>query len=156
MDPRVKAPLASLSKQLQLSRQLYEGLLWLSPAAEEAAAVRKQIDDLRPKVQGDVLAAVNALGQKLRDIMGVRTRRPVPGTPAPSLGDMKTRMLTLLTVLQETDDAPTSQATAAIAELTQGLSPLKQRWQSFQEADIPALNKKLKEAGLPELKGADY
>ncbi|HWZ44515.1 MAG TPA: hypothetical protein VNW97_13655 [Candidatus Saccharimonadales bacterium] len=151
MDPRVKTPLASLAKQAQLSRKLYDDLLWLSPAAEDASAVQKQIGDLKKKAQGDVLAALDTFGRKLTNIMGTQTRRPAPGTPAPSLGDMKTRMLTLLTILQETDDAPTTQATAAVAELEQGLPPLKQRWQSIQ-ADIAVLNKKLKDAGLAELK----
>jgi hypothetical protein len=65
---------------------------------------------------------------------------------------MKTRMLALLNVLQETDDAPTTQATAAVAELEQGLAPLMQRWQNIKADDVVALNQKLKAAGLAELK----
>jgi hypothetical protein len=152
MDPRVKATTAALAKQFELSERLYKSLLTLSPAAEEAAAARKQIGDLKKQAQGEVLTAVNALDQKLADIMGARTRRPGPGSEPPSLGDMKTRMLALLNILQETDDAPTTQATAAAAELEQNLTPLMQRWKSIKADDVVALNVKLKAAGMAEIK----
>lgn len=78
MDPRVKTPPTGLQQQFKLSQQLYTQLLTLSPAAEEAAAVRKQLKDQQKNAQGDVLAAVNALDQKLQELAGGRMRRPVP------------------------------------------------------------------------------
>ena len=49
MDPRVKTPLAGLQQQFKLSNDLYTQLLTLSPAAEQASALRKQLKDLQPQ-----------------------------------------------------------------------------------------------------------
>jgi photosystem II stability/assembly factor-like uncharacterized protein len=152
MDPRVKTPAAGLAQQFKLSQQLYTKLLMLSPAAEEAGEVRKQLKELQKSAQGDVLAAVNALDQKLQTLAGGAARRPGAGTELPSLGGMRTRYLALLNIFQEADVAPTAQATAAVGELEKQLPPLLERWQGIKGQDIPALNTLLKKAGLPEIK----
>ncbi len=151
MDPRVKTPPAGLEQQFKLSNDLYTRLLTLSPAVEQAGNVRKQLKELQKQAQGDVLASVNALDKKLEALAGGVTRRPAPGNPPPSLGGLRTQYLTLLNVLQEVDAAPTTQATSAVAELQQQLPPLMQRWEAVKSQDIPALNSKLKAAGLPPL-----
>lgn len=152
MDPTVKIAPTALAKQFELSQRMYKSLLTLSPAAEEAAAIEKQISELKKTAREETLAAVNAFEQKLSAVMGRRTRRPGPPEENPSLGGMKTRMLTLLGILQETDDAPTTQATAAVSELEQGVAPLMKRWESIKKDDVPALNTQLQKAALPELK----
>jgi hypothetical protein len=152
MDPRVKTPLAGLQEQFKLSEQLYTQLLALSPAAEEAAAVRKQLKEAQKSAQGDALAAVNALDQKLQTLAGGGGRRPGAGAEAPSLGGLKTRYLALLNVFQEVDDAPTTQAASAVAELEKQLAPVMHQWDEIKAKDIPALNQQLKKAGMPEVK----
>jgi hypothetical protein len=152
MDPRVKTPMAGLQQQFRLSNELYTHLLALSPAVEQAGNIRKQLKDLQKQAQGDVLASVKALDQKLEALAGGVTRRPAPGNPPPSLGGLRTRYLALLNVLQEVDAAPTTQATTAASELQQQLPSLMQQWETVKSQDIPALNAKLKGAGLPEIK----
>ena len=152
MDPRVKTPLAGLQQQFKLSNDLYTRLLTLSPAAEEAGALRKQLKDLQPKATGETLAAIKAFDQKLQALAGGATRRPGPGTEPPTLGGLKTKFLTLFGVFQEADVAPSTQATAAVADLQKQLPPLMDRWKAMQAQDIPALNQQLKGANLPELK----
>jgi hypothetical protein len=152
MDPRVKTPLAGLQQQFKLSNDLYTQLLALSPAVEEAGAARKQLKELQSRAKADTLAAINALDQKLQALAGGVTRRPGAGAEPPTLGGLRTRFLTLLGVLQEVDATPTTQATAAVAELLRQLPPLMQRWNEIKTKDIPALNEQLKNANLPELK----
>jgi photosystem II stability/assembly factor-like uncharacterized protein len=152
MDPRVKTSLAGLQQQFKLSNDLYTQLLTLSPAAEEVSALRKQLKDLQPKVTGEALAAIKAFDQKLQALAGGATRRPGPGTEPPTLGSLKTRFLTLFGVFQEADVAPSSQAAAAVTDLQKQLPPLMQRWSAVKAQDLPALNKQLKDANLPELK----
>jgi len=152
MDPRVKTPLAGLQQQFKLSTDLYTQLLTLSPAAEEAGALRKQMKDLQPKASGEALAAIKALDQKLQALAGGATRRPGPGTEPPTLGGLKTKFLTLFGVFQEADVAPSSQAAAAVADLQKQLPPLMERWNEVKAKDLPALNHQLKGANLPELK----
>jgi hypothetical protein len=152
MDPRVKTPAAGLAQQVKLSHQLYTRLLTLSPAVEEAGDVRKQLKDLQKTAQGDVLAAVNALDQKLQALAGGAARRPGAGTEPPTLAGTRTKYLALLNIFQEADVAPTTQAAAAVGELDQQLPPLMERWKVIKAQDIPALNAQLKKAGLPEIK----
>lgn len=152
MDPRVKTSLAGLQQQFKLSNDLYTQLLTLSPAAEEAGVLRKQLKDLQQKATGEALAAIKALDQKLQVLAGGAARRPGPGTEPPTLGGLKTKFLTLFGVFQEADVAPSSQAAAAVADLQKQLPPLMQRWNAAKSQDIPALNKQLKDANLPEVK----
>jgi photosystem II stability/assembly factor-like uncharacterized protein len=152
MDPRVKTPLAGLQQQFKLSNDLYTQLLTLSPAAEEAGALRKQLKDLQPRATGESLAAIKAFDQKLQALAGGATRRPGAGAEPPTLGGLKTKFLTLFGVFQEADVAPSSQAAAAVADLQKQLPPLIDRWNAVKAQDLPALNKQLKDSNLPELK----
>jgi photosystem II stability/assembly factor-like uncharacterized protein len=152
MDPRVKTSLAGLQQQFKLSNDLYTQLLTLSPAAEEAGALRKQLKDLQQKATGEALAAIKAFDQKLQTLAGGATRRPGAGTEPPTLGGLKTKFLTLFGVFQEADVAPSTQAAGAVADLQKQLPQLMQRWEAIKSQDIPALNKQLKDANLPELK----
>ena len=152
MDPRVKTSPAGLQQQFKLSNDLYTQLLTLSPATEEAGALRKQLKDLQSKATGEALAAIKALDQKLQALAGGATRRPGAGTEPPTLGGLKTKFLTLFGVFQEADVAPSTQAASAVADLQKQLPPLMQRWNELKTKDLPALNQQLKGANLPELK----
>jgi photosystem II stability/assembly factor-like uncharacterized protein len=152
MDPRVKTSMTGLQQQFKLSHDLYTQLLTLSPAAEQASALRKQLKDLQPKATGESLAAIKALDQKLQALAGGATRRPGAGTEPPTLGGLKTKYLTLFGVFQEADVAPSTQAATAVADLQKQLPPLMDRWNALKSQDIPALSKQLKDANLPELK----
>jgi hypothetical protein len=152
MDPRVKTPAAGLQQQYKLSSDLYAALLTLSPAVEQAGDLRKQLKELQSKANGDALTAVKALDQKLQTLAGGVARRPGAGTEPPTLGGLRTRYLALFGVLQEADVMPSTQASEAVAELEKQLPPVMVRWKELQSQDLPALNKQLKGANLPELK----
>jgi len=152
MDPRVKTPLVGLQQQFKLSNDLYVQLFTLSPAVEQLTGLRKQLKEMQPRATGEILAAINAFDQKLQALGGGAARRPGTGTEPPTLGGMKTRFLALFGVLQEADVTPSTQAAAAVADLQKQLPPLMQRWDAIKSQDLPALNKQLKDASLPELK----
>ena len=153
MDPRVKTPAAALAQQSAQSQKLYNQLLTLAPAVDQAGDLRKNLKELQKQAQGDVLVAVKALDQKLEEVAGGGApRRPGAGNQPPTLGLMRARYLGLLGVLQEADVAPTTQAAAAVTELDQQLAPLLGSWQQIKAHDLPALNQQLKSANLPELK----
>jgi hypothetical protein len=156
MDPRVKTPAAGLEQQARLSQELYNQLLTLAPAAEQANEVRRQLRELQKKAQGEVLAAVNALDQKVQTLAGGGGggRRPGPATEGPTLSGTRARYLSLLNIFQEADVAPTTQGAGAAADLERQLPPLLKNWQAIASQDIPALNGQLKQANLPELKVA--
>ncbi len=154
MDPRVKTPLAGLREQFTESMQLYEPLLQISPAFDQAAELRKQLAGLKRQAQGDTLAAVNAFEEKLDRIAGSPQGFFFGGgrAGAPTLASTRMRLLILMNVFQEADVAPTSQATTAAAGLVKEVAPVLQQWDELKSRDVPALNAKLRAAALPELK----
>jgi photosystem II stability/assembly factor-like uncharacterized protein len=152
MDPRVKTPLAGLREQFTESMELYEPLMKVSPAFDQATHVRKQLAALKEQVHGETLAAVSALDEKLDHVAGETMRFFAGGEAGPSLASTRMRLLMLMNVFQEADVAPTSQATAAASELVKEAPAVMQSWDAMKAHDIPELNAKLRAAGLPELK----
>ena len=152
MDPRVKTPASGLAQQFKVSEQLYHDMQKLVPATDEVEAVTKQLSGLEGKAKGDVLAAVKALEQKLQPLAGGGAPPLLPGTGPFTLPVAQQRVKSLFDNIQSVDDAPTSQQTAAVAPLEQQYAPLLQQWEEIRKTDVPALNKQLQAAGLPELK----
>jgi hypothetical protein len=152
MDPRVNTPATALARQFQLTQQLYAHLLEISPAFDQVVALREKTKDVQAHAQGEALKAVKAFEQKLEALADGAARRPGPADEPATLGSIRTRMLALLTILQDVDDAPTTQATAAVAELEKSFPPVMARWKAIQSQDLPALNSQLRQANLPELK----
>src|SRR5205807_9713804 len=153
IDPRVKSTNADLAQQSKLSQQMYEDLLIVVPASDQVDAIRKQLAALKKAAnQGDLATPIDDLDQKLQALAGGVTRRPGPGTEPPNMGNTRTRLLALLSLLQEADEAPTTQMRTAVDELQATIKPLMQRWQELKDKDISDLNSKLRQANLSELK----
>ena len=75
MDPRVKTSVADLQKQFELSNRLYEQLLQVQPAVDEATKLRDQLKEQSEKAKGTPqAAAVEALSQKLNELLGAGGR----------------------------------------------------------------------------------
>ena len=154
MDPRVKTPVAGLQQQFAMSLHIYQRLLTLSPAVDQATEIRKQIQDrLKVAPQGSETAVALARTNELMNaLLGAATRRPGPGSDTPTLAGLRTKYNALFGILQEVDEAPTTAARAALAEIERQLPPLLDKWQQLKTTELPALNQKLKDSGQPELK----
>jgi photosystem II stability/assembly factor-like uncharacterized protein len=152
MDPRVKTSVLALKRQFTESMQLYERLLNVSPAFDQAVELRKQLADLKGQSQGELLAAVNRLDEKLRGLAGADRGFPGASEAAPSLGGTRMRLLMLMNLFQEADVAPTSQASVAASELVKEVPGIMESWAGVKTQDIPALNGQLRAANVPEVK----
>jgi photosystem II stability/assembly factor-like uncharacterized protein len=153
MDPRVKTPMVGLHEQFADSMELYEPLMKVSPAFDQSVELRKQLASLKPHAQGDTLTAINAFESKLNGVAGSPQRFFFGGGEAgSSLATMRMRLLILMDTIQGADVTPTSQATAASAQLVKDVPPVLQKWDELTAHDVPALNSVLSAAGLPPLK----
>jgi hypothetical protein len=154
MDPRVKTPIAGLQQQFFLSDEIYQRMLTLGPAAEQATELRKQLQERQTKAQPQSAAAnaITSLSNRLNTLLGSQTRRPGPPSEVPTLSLLRAKYMALFGVLQEADDPPTSQAVTGMSEIEAQLPPLMQQWQQIKNTDLPALNQQLKNANLPEIK----
>jgi hypothetical protein len=68
-----------------------------------------------------------------------------------NLARLRAEMLALYDVLQDADVEPTSQVAAAATELGTALERSLAAWQNIRTKDIPALNTRLRQAGLAEI-----
>jgi len=138
MDPRVKTSVADLQTQFEASSQVYADLLALQPVVDKAAAARAQLKAVREKASGAEAAKLDQVGKKLESVAGgERRRRRGPHTE--SLVGTRDSLLQLLTMLQEVDLAPTTQAAQAVPKLHQATAALIQQWNQFEAAELAPL-----------------
>lgn len=158
MDPRVKTPGAGLREQFQLAMRMYDGIGKLSAALAQARAAQARIAKLRRHASGDAATALAAAAQRLDSVAGRAGRGfagffgPPPAGP-PTLGSLRGTYARLMRVVEAADVTPTAQAEAAVKAQGAQLQPLLARWQAFQRT-LPALNRALRQAGLPAVRAA--
>ncbi len=139
MDPRVKTSPADLKKQFDVSNQVYEDLLALQPAVEQADAARAQLKALREKASGPEAAKLDETGKKLDALAGSERMWWRPSN-AESLIGTRDSLLELLNMLQEADEAPTMQLAAAVPKLHQAATSLIGQWKQFAATELAPLN----------------
>ncbi|HEV8037754.1 MAG TPA: glycoside hydrolase [Bryobacteraceae bacterium] len=146
MDPRVRTPVADLTQQFALSKQLYDDILVASKSMEEAGSLRKQMAQLRERAgQGASADALEAFDKKIAAIAGGGGRgggRFAPSGGPDTLASVQGALSGLLRIIQGADVAPTPQVAAASEDRRKALAALMERWRSLKQDA----------AGLPELK----
>jgi hypothetical protein len=142
MDPRVTAPPAELERQFRLSMQCTEGSAAARRAATQARSLRAQTERLRAKA-----------GELAETLAGFETKlgKLDPATGGPALGRTGAELGRLLAVLQAADAVPTTQTTAAVEAARADLEKLLARWADLRDKQLPAINARLKAAGLAAL-----
>jgi photosystem II stability/assembly factor-like uncharacterized protein len=142
MDPRVTTPEAAWRRQQELSLELMASLRRDYDALTAARSLRAQLRDVRPRATG-------ATARALEDFDGRVAALESGGTA--SLAGLNGQLAQLLDILQDADVEPTVQALDAIRERTAALNALLTRWEALQARELPALNDRLRRAGLPEV-----
>jgi hypothetical protein len=138
MDPRVKTSLADLQKQFDASYLVYQDLLALQPVVIKADAARAQLKAMRAKASGAQAAKLDEVSKKLDAVAGGEGRRR-RGPHTDSLTGVRDSLLQMLTMLQEVDLAPTTQAAQALPRLHQSAASLIEQWNQFEAADLAPL-----------------
>jgi hypothetical protein len=139
MDPRVKTSLADLQKQFELSQQAYEDLLALQPVIDKVAAARAQLKTMRDKASGAQAAKLDAASKELESLEGGEGRRRRRGPHAATLSGTRDSLLQMLSMLQEVDVAPTTQALPEVPKLHQSTVSLIERWHEVQKQGLAPL-----------------
>jgi len=152
MDPRVKTPGGDLAQQFTLSKQLYDALQGDADALRQARALRSQLGDRKASAKGDALGAVTALDEKTSALVGSGGGFFGGGDATESLTRLNGHLAQLLDMVQDADVAPTTVVVDAIRERQTMLSRLLLRWEDILTKDLPALNQKLRVAGLAEVR----
>jgi photosystem II stability/assembly factor-like uncharacterized protein len=138
MDPRVKTPIADLQKQFDLSQQVYQDVLALQAIIEEVTAARMRLKTMRGKASAADAAKIDEAGKELESLEGGEGRRR-RGPQPENLTGVRTSLLELLTMLQEVDLAPTTQAAAAVPELHESTASLLREWNELRTKQLAPL-----------------
>jgi photosystem II stability/assembly factor-like uncharacterized protein len=135
MDPRVKTPAADLQKQFELSNQVYGDLQRLQLAADHAAAAQTKLKSMREQASGAEAVKLDTVIKQVQALQGGETRRR-RGQQGQNLIAVRSSLMQLLTILQEVDRAPTSQAAAQVPILHQQARDVIQLWSRFEAAQL--------------------
>jgi hypothetical protein len=149
MDPRVKVSAADLQEQFDLSWKLYQLRLKLAPIGKKFDNIAEELTKLRAKAaeRSDVTQKLEAFAETF---VKFGPPHPRPGA-APSLFILESTTR-LFNEIEKADAAPTAAVRAAVADLETKVRPMMDSWHNLLEADLPALNQQLKQAGFPEIK----
>jgi photosystem II stability/assembly factor-like uncharacterized protein len=152
MDPRVKTTPEGLTQLFQAESRLAVTLSQGSEAVTEARSAQEQLEQLSGKASGALAESITALNKKIGALVGAGGGFFAPPSPNPTLARSAGEAATLYAALERGDYAPTAPQAAAATKTTQGFEPLLKKWKDVKASDIPALNKQLQAASLPEIK----
>jgi photosystem II stability/assembly factor-like uncharacterized protein len=149
MDPRVKTSLADLQKQLALETQLVSAMERSSKAVSEARSAREQLESPAKSAKGDLLETIEELERNVSGILGTGANSD---SEKPGLVATDGVINALYKDVEKADVGPTIAQTAAFTKAESELAAAMKRWDGVRANDLPALNQKLRAAGLPELR----
>lgn len=156
MDPRVKTPLAELEQQFEVSMRIYRGLERDREALLKARRVRAALAQRQAGARGSLAAAIGQLAERLAALEGAGggaggfAAPVVPGEG--TLAGLNSQLARLLDLVQDADVAPTEALTEAAGERLEALDRVLAQWNQAMSQDLPALNRRLREAGLEEVR----
>ena len=139
MDPRIKTTSAGLEKQYELSSELY-GVL------NESAANMAQARQLLVQVKAAIATASGEMKTHLE-----ATEHDLDGV-LPDDRRIGASALRVYEILQDTDNAPTSQGETAVTAIQTQFKESAAKWERLKGTQLASLNKELVRAHLPEIK----
>ena len=119
MDPRVKTPPGGLTEQFTLATRAWAAMNADYAALQEVRALRAQLKDRQAKDNGSVAVAIAALDRKAAALEGDFTR-------------LNGELASILEILEESDQTPTTQAAAAVAGLRKSLDTQLAQWRALK------------------------
>jgi len=146
-DPRVKISAGALEQHFNLQTRLASMMTRASQAALQAKTAREQIAALSGKASGSLADALAALDKKIAVVL-----ESPAGSSEPDLKTVNADIYDLYMGLDRADAAPTSAQMGAPSKIEPGLVSAVKRWEEIKSSDIPAINRELKSANLPELR----
>jgi len=125
----------------------------MTQAAEavlQARSAGEQLHSLAPKASGQARIAITAFENKLNGVLGKSGESSAAATEL-TLTRVNGDVASLYGDVDRADAAPTLAETNAMAETEHNFASVMQRWNVLKNTDLPAFNRQLRGAGLPEI-----
>jgi len=133
MDPRVKTSVADLNQQFALSKEMYDDIAQLEEISGRVKAFRAQMR------AATASADISALRKQASELAGASAEEddeapPVAAPDHETLSSLTQSLRAVLRLLQESDDAPTTQLAAAVEDRRRAVAEIVGRAQTFETA----------------------
>jgi photosystem II stability/assembly factor-like uncharacterized protein len=152
MDPRVKTSASGLEKKFQLETRLAATLSDSSRALLQAESIRDELDKLSHQATGATRDAVQAFQKKLASLLEAAAGTGTPSANDVTLTKVNGEVAVLYGQVWQADAEPTHTQSEAAAAIEHEAVDVMKRWEQLQNSDLPALNRALGGAHLPEIK----
>jgi photosystem II stability/assembly factor-like uncharacterized protein len=150
MDPRVNVPAASLENKFQLEMQLALLLSETSRAVLQAESLSEPLLKLSQQASGATRDSVQAFQNKLTAVLGASAGSAAPSDEA-TLTRVNGQIAVLYGQVWQVDAPPTVAQSDASAAVEHDAQDVMKRWNALETSDLPALNRALSGASLPEV-----
>jgi photosystem II stability/assembly factor-like uncharacterized protein len=152
MDPRVKTPLAGLEQQFHLEMLLASMMTRSFEAITQARTIREQLQKLAGQASGPVGGSIKAFEKKVTAVLGMPGGPFGPVSPEITLTRVNGEAAALYGEVDRADATPTASQVTAMAGTERELPGVMKRWDELKTSDLPALNRTLRDANLPEIR----
>jgi hypothetical protein len=156
MDPRVKTSGIVLQRQYDLAERAYKGTDNALHAYSQVHALRAGIASLLSRSSGSVTTLLQELDVKAASLEGAGRRgsnrgTPPAGTQLKAFSRLQGEFSAVFGIIEDADLEPTVQAAEALYKIERSAGQTMAAWTGLQQKDLPAVNARLKEAGLETL-----
>jgi len=155
MDPRVKTSVAGLREQFELETKIVDATNRDYQSIQQVHGLRDQLKALQNGNAAPLAPEILALEKKLDEVEGSGGGYGAAFLSTPQgrgLARLNAGLIQLLGMVDSADTPPTTQAVKMFSDVESVLDQQLSALQQITSKDVPALNQKLKDAGLAPLK----
>lgn len=146
MDPRVKTSFTELKKQYGLSDACYQKLKLVTVQADQLQQMQARLKKIQPKASAELAVTLKAM-----DADALTLQNGNPENKGETLNHLKSSLITLMTLLQESDMPVTTQASTAVTQANASFNQLNLRIKDFTGNRLKLVNDELEKAGLEKI-----
>jgi photosystem II stability/assembly factor-like uncharacterized protein len=151
MDPRVKITAAALQKKFEMETRLASLLSETSQAGTRAGSIREPLQKLSQQASGAARTSIESFQNKLIAVLGAPATSPAALSDEITLARVNRDVAALYGQVWQVDAEPTAAQAEAVAAIERKVSDVMKLWNALLAMDLPALNRALHAANLPEV-----
>ena len=106
---------------------------------------------LTEQATGPALDSLKTFQNKLAEVAGAQTGFLAPPSDTDTLARANGQITVLYGQVWQADAPPTASQSEAAAAIERDLADVMKRWNALKTSDLPALNRDLRRANLPEV-----
>jgi len=151
LDPRIKMSVAGLEKKIQAETKLASLMTQTTQALTRGASIRAQLEKLTTQ-SADTKNAVDEFEKKLSALVGAPGGFFTPPSQEITLSRANGDASVLYSLVWQADAEPTLAQNEGMAATERECSDVLKRWTDFTGTELPALNRRLHDAQIPEVR----